>query len=296
MTASGNDVLNCKHTISTSERKAKSYRIRINDNLLRQRGDWEYLEGGYVLLGNLDVHVNVDSVEIRGNTLESWGRYNFSMRNGNFEMVNNHSIIHTQTGLPFSQQHIGFAEAFIKRCFVSGNQFETPDAALVAYYSHRSTGLSGSHSNMMWVNSFENGIFRFQDSSGTNYNTMVDIMLVGNRFHRTGGTPLFFAGPISNMVMSGNIVRYGAGVCIHDRDTRTDADWPTRQDHISGNSFQRDGGSGYDVNIQSGPTNIVLLGQNKFSAAPVNGITELGSGLDVRIVRGLSESCRIILW
>jgi len=275
VTASANDIENCKHTLSTSERKARSHRLRMIDNVLRQRGDWEYLEGGSIFLGNLDVHANVDSIEIRGNTLESWGRYNFAIRNGNFEIVNNRSLIHTQSGLPFAQQHLGFNEAFIKRAYVSGNQFDTPDSTLVTYFGNRLSGYTGTHSNMTWIgNTFENGIFSLQDYTGSDFNPMVDISLIGNRFHRSTGTPVLFSGPVSNVVMSGNIVRYGVGNGVTIAVPGDDSSNPPRQIYITGNSFQKESGTGYDVRVISGPTNIVLLGQNKFSSSPTLGIAD----------------------
>lgn len=277
-TADHNEVSDCKHTIATSERSAKSPYLRITDNLLRQRGDWEFLtdtNGANLFLGNLDVHANVDDAFISGNTLESWGRYNFNIRSTSFELVNNKSLIHVQSGLPFSQHHIGFSESFIQRAYISGNRFETPDATLVAYFGQRSLGLVGTHSNLTWIgNSFVNGIFSLQDYSGTNYNPMVDVLLMGNRFLRETGTPILLSGPISNAVISANLIRYGTGNGISLAFPGTDATQPPRQVFIQGNSFEKVSGAGYDVRVISGPTNVVVLGQNRHSVDPVNGFPE----------------------
>lgn len=273
VTARDNEVEDCKHTISTSERHAVSFGLRAIDNVFRQRGDWALLRdsaGSLLFSANLDAHANTDSIEIRGNQLESWGSGNLSLRGGEFTVVNNNSVLHYQPNI--SQFQISVGEALVRRCFVSGNNFDSPNDSLVVYFSSLENGTSGTHSNMQWVgNVFNGGIFRLQDSLSTNYNTMVDTLLLGNHFYRAGGTPLFFAGPVSNLLVSANHIRCGAnGITL--AVPGTDATVAPRQIFIDGNSFIRESGVGYDVNWQSGPTNIVLLGQNKHSSTPTFGI------------------------
>lgn len=286
ITLENNEIHDCKHTISTSSRVFRSTRLRMLNNVCRQRGDWENLtdsNGALIFHGNLDVHANVDNVLIQGNYCDSWGRWNASIRNGNFDVVNNYFVIHEQAGLPFAQQQIGFNEAITTRGVIQGNHFVTPDASLILYFGHRLMNYLGSHSNLLVTgNTFEGGLLAFQDMSGTNSNPFCGVSILGNQFSRSDRkTPLLLFGTMTNFLVSHNLLSYGTngnGIAVSSDGADTNST-PARQIYITGNYFSKDqDGTGYDVSVIAGPTNLVALGENRWSASwasylgPVHGI------------------------
>ncbi len=75
--AENNELADCKHCISSSDRKAISRELRIVNNRIRQRDDWARLtdvNGSYLFTAALDVHANVRHAEIRGNDIRIGGR------------------------------------------------------------------------------------------------------------------------------------------------------------------------------------------------------------------------------
>lgn len=275
VTAERNTIEDCKHTVSTSERHSRSTRLKFLNNVCRQRAEWEYLVdslGAPIFMGNLDVHAIVDSVEIRGNYCESWGRWNANIRNGSFEIVNNYWVIHEQSGLGFSQQQIGFNEAFVSRGLIQGNHFVTPDAAQILYFGNRYTGLSGTHRNIQVANNiFDGGVMVFQDYEGTGgtHNEFENVSLIGNSFSRPSRlTPILLSGLNREVQITGNRISYGTnanGISIAFPETNS---WH-RAIYIAGNFFSKDsGGLGYDVRQLSGQTNLILLGENRWSSSP----------------------------
>ena len=300
-----NEIHDCKHTISTSERRAKSTRLRMSNNLCRQRGDWEGLTdsiGDFLFIGNLDVHANVKNVLIQGNYCESWGRWNASIRNGDFDLIDNYFVIHDRAGLSFNQQQLGFNEAITTRGVIRGNHFITPDDALTFYFGHRGSGYMGTHSNLLVEgNTFDGGVLTFQDYTGTNSNPFDGVVLKGNIISRRSlKTPLVFLGTMKSFLVSGNIIRFGTngnGITVAADGESTNRE-PARQLHIAGNFFDRaEGGTGWDVNVISGPTNIVSLGENRWSKSwagyigPING---MDSALPVGMYNSRDTYPRII--
>lgn len=286
VTVEDNEIYDCKHTIATSERHARSTRLRMLNNICRQRGDWEMITdslGALIFAGNLDVHANVDNVLIQGNYCESWGRWNAGIRNGNFDVIDNYFVINTQTNLPFAQQQLGFNEALTKRAVLRGNHFITPDSALTLYFGHRGSGYNGVHSNILVAgNTFEGGLLAFQDMSGTNSNPFVGVSIVGNQMFRySKKTPLLLVGTMTNFIITGNSISYGTNgnaITVSADGSAGDSS-PARQIYIANNFFNKDSaGTGYDVSLIAGPTNIVALGENRWAASwasyvpPVNGI------------------------
>lgn len=275
-----NDISDCKHDISTSERRAISPILHILSNRLRQREDWAALtdSGQYLFLGVLDVHANVKTVEIRGNDIRA-SRLGLSLRNGDCDVVNNRVEIVQQDGLPFVQIGNGFGEAFITRALISGNTFIAPTNASQFYWDHSDYGVSGTHRHMIWQgNTFLGAGLTMNDQEGALVNPFEDITFTGNIFERTNGTPLAFVGTVSNVVISGNVFRYGGtgnGITLAI---------PTnpplgREIFISGNSFVREpGGTGFDIDATVA-TNIVSLAANRWSPStftyvgPVHGIS-----------------------
>ena len=300
-----NEIHDCKHTISTSERRAKSTRLRMSNNLCRQRGDWEGLTdsiGDFLFMGNLDVHANVKNALIQGNYCESWGRWNAAIRNGDFDLIDNYFVIHDRAGLSFNQQQLGFNEAITTRGVIRGNHFITPDDALTFYFGHRGSGYMGTHSNLLVEgNTFDGGVLTFQDYTGTNSNPFDGVVLKGNIISRRSlKTPLVFLGTMKSFLVSGNIIRFGTngnGITVAADGESTNRE-PARQLHIAGNFFDRaEGGTGWDVNVISGPTNIVSLGENRWSKSwagyigPING---MDSALPVGMYNSRDTYPRII--
>lgn len=300
-----NEIHDCKHTISTSERRAKSTRLRMSNNLCRQRGDWEGLTdsiGDFLFMGNLDVHANVKNVLIQGNYCESWGRWNAAIRNGDFDLIDNYFVIHDRAGLSFNQQQLGFNEAITTRGVIRGNHFITPDDALTFYFGHRGSGYMGTHSNLLVEgNTFDGGVLTFQDYTGTNSNPFDGVVLKGNIISRRSlKTPLVFLGTMKSFLVSGNLIRFGTngnGITVAADGESTNRE-PARQLHIAGNFFDRaEGGTGWDVNVISGPTNIVSLGENRWSKSwagyigPING---MDSALPVGMYNSRDTYPRII--
>lgn len=270
VTIADNEIADCKHDISTSERRAISPEIRILNNRIRQRFDWASIQdttGGYLFAAALDVHANVKHVEISGNDILIGGRYALSLRNGNFDVSFNNIEVVTQSGLPFAQHGNGIAEAFITHGFFIGNQFKTPDGVLTFYMDRADVGVGGTHSNILFqANSFTDGLFSMDDVSATHTNPIIGLSLVGNVFNRASGTPILLTGVSSNTIISGNIISYGpGGNGISLAWPGTDATVSPREVYVVGNAFRRLSGAGYDVRVLSGPTNIIELGNNKFS-------------------------------
>lgn len=300
-----NEIHDCKHTIATSERRAKSTRLRMSNNLCRQRGDWEGLTdsiGDFLFMGNLDVHANVKNALIQGNYCESWGRWNASIRNGDFDLLDNYFVIHDRAGLSFAQQQLGFNEAITTRGVIRGNHFITPDDALTFYFGHRGSGYMGTHSNLLVEgNTFDGGVLTFHDYTGTNSNPFDGVVLKGNIISRRSlKTPLVFLGTMKSFLVSGNLIRFGTngnGITVAADGESTNRE-PARQLHIAGNFFDRaEGGTGWDVNVISGPTNIVSLGENRWSKSwagyigPING---MDSALPVGMYNSRDTYPRII--
>lgn len=275
-----NDISDCKHNISTSERRAVSPRLQILSNRLRLRKDWAALlahPGAYLFLGSLDVHANVRTVEIRGNDIQA-SRLGLSLRNGDFDVINNRVEIVEQAGLPYIQIGNGFGEAFITRAVFSGNTFIAPTNASQFYWDHSDYGVAGVHRRMIWQgNTFIGAGLTVNDQEGALVNPFEDITFTGNIFERTNGTPLAIVGTASNVVISGNVFRYGGtgnGITLAI---------PTnpplgREIFISGNTFVRqEGGTGFDIDATIA-TNVVALAINRWSPStfsyvgPVHGI------------------------
>lgn len=276
-----NELLDSKHCLSTSERRAFSPSIHILNNRMRQREDWAAVlssPGLYLFLGTLDVHANVRTAEIRGNDLLS-SRLALSLRNGDFDIINNRVEVREQAGLPYVQHGNGFGEAFITRAVISGNTFIAPTNASQFYWDHSDYGVAGVHRRMIWQgNTFRGAGLTINDQEGSLVNPFEDLSFIGNVFERTNGTPLAFVGTVSNVVISGNLFRYGGtgnGITFAI---------PTnppigREIFISGNSFVREpGGTGFDIDATVA-TNMVSLAANRWSPSsfsyvgPVHGIS-----------------------
>lgn len=271
ITIENNELNDCKHCVSTSERKSVSRELRIIRNRVRQRFDWADLDdvnGNPVFAGAVDVHANVRHVEIRGNDIRIGGRYALSLRNGNFDVVQNDVEVVEQAGLSYSQHGTGIAEAFITRGVFIGNRFRTPTNTIHVYFDRADVGVSGTHSNLLFQgNTFEGAVLTLEDQSATVTNPIVGISISGNVFTRTNGTPLLFTGPVSNVMVVGNSFNYGGNgisIALPGDDTTTSA----REIYVAGNAFRRMAGAGYDVWILSGPTNVIELGQNRFDSDP----------------------------
>jgi len=279
-----NDIEDCKHCISTSERKAVSPEIKMVNNRIRQRPDWASLidsNGQYLFLGAVDTHANVRHAEIRGNDIQVGGRMALSLRNGNFDVLYNNLEVIEQSGLPFSQIGNGVGEAFISRANFIGNRFTAPASSTQIYFDHSDYGVIGTHSNLIFqANSFFGAplvINDFDALYGTN--TFTDVIISANTFDRTNGTPLTLIGYVSNIVVSANIIKYGGagnGITISIPTNRP----TTREVYIDANAFYRyDGGTGFDVDVITAMTNSVTLGQNRWApsafsyAPPVRGVS-----------------------
>ena len=165
VTANNNQIDDCKHCISTSERKSVSPEIKILNNRLRQRFDWAGLTnpyGAYLLLAR-STHANVRHAEIRGNDIKIGGRYALSLRNGNFDILYNNVEVVQQNGLPFSQHGSGIAEAFITHGTFVGNRFSCPSNTIHFYFDRADSGIAGTHSNLTFIgNIFEKGFYRLK--------------------------------------------------------------------------------------------------------------------------------------
>lgn len=279
-----NDVEDCKHCISTSERKAVSPEIKMVNNRIRQRPDWASLidsNGQYLFLGAVDTHANVRHAEIRGNDIQVGGRMALSLRNGNFDVLYNNLEVIEQSGLPFSQIGNGVGEAFISRANFIGNRFTAPASSTQIYFDQSDYGVIGTHSNLIFqANTFFGAplvINDFDALYGTN--TFTDVIISANTFDRTNGTPLTLIGYVSNIVISANIIKYGGagnGITISIPTNRP----TTREVYIDANAFYRyDGGTGFDVDVITAMTNSVTLGQNRWApsafsyAPPVRGVS-----------------------
>jgi len=271
--ADNNQVDDCKHCISTAERKAISPEIKVINNRIRQRFDWAGLTnayGSYLFTGALDTHANVKHIEIRGNDIKIGGRYALSLRNGNFDVLHNNVEVVQQSGLPFTQHGNGIAEAFITRGSFIGNRFSSPSNVIHFYFDRADSGISGTHSNLTFIgNSFDKGIFSLEDTSLLKTNPIVGLILSGNVFTRETGTPILFTGPLYDTTISGNSIIYGSGgngigFALPGDDTT----YPAKEIYIAGNSFTRLSGIGFDLRVLSGPTNAIYLGNNRFYSDP----------------------------
>lgn len=270
-----NELLDCKHCVSTSERRAVSPEIRVINNRIRQRDDWAGLtdvNGNYLFTGALDVHANVRHIEFRGNDVKIGGRYALSLRNGNWDVLFNRIEV-TAQALPFAQHTVGLAEELVERGLFHGNQFITADGATLLYFAQADAGVSGTHSNLSFVaNSFQNCTLSIDDFDTTAAvtNGFANTVISGNTFNRPGGTTLLFSGPSSNAIVTGNSFTHGGSgvsVAVPGDDTTN----PAREIYIAGNTFSRTGGTAGDVRVLSGPTNIIELGHNRFSDVPTQG-------------------------
>lgn len=276
ITVEQNELGDSKHCISTSERRAISPNIRLINNRVRQRFDWAALTnayGAYLFTGAVDVHANVKHAEIRGNDILIGGRYALSLRNGDFDVLYNNIEVVEQAGLPFSQHGNGIAEAFITRGVFVGNRFKTPTNTIHFYFDRADSGISGTHSNLMFQgNTFVDAIFGLDDTSVSATNAFIGVTLIGNTFTREVGTPILWTGAASNVVVTGNRIAYGEGgngmsfAMLGD-----DSTVPPREFYVAGNAFRRLSGAGFDIRVLSGPTNVIELGQNRFSDAPISG-------------------------
>lgn len=274
--AENNELADCKHCISSSERKAISRELRIVNNRIRQRDDWARLtdvNGAYLFTAALDVHANVRHATIKGNDIKIGGRYALSLRNGNFDVIGNTVEVTEQAGLPFAQQGNGIAEAFITRAIFAGNQFKTPDGVLTFYFDRADSGVSGTHSNLTFLaNTFEGGLLSFDDNGTGITNAFAGVTMTGNLFRRAAGTPVLLTGAMRDTSFIGNRFEYGSGGNgISLALPGDDSDNNPREILITGNVFTRLDGAGYDVRVLSGPTNIVELGHNRHGPAPVAG-------------------------
>lgn len=271
--ADRNEIHDCKHNLSTSERKAISRELTFSRNRIRQRDDWAALTnayGAYLLTAAVDVHANVRHVLISYNDIKIGGRYALSLRNGNFDVIGNEVEITQQDGLPFAQHGSAIAEAFITRGNLVANRFTCPSNAIHFYFDRADVGISGTHSNLsLTANTFNGGILTFDDMSTTVTNPIVGFTFNGNTAIRTVGTPLLFTSPIHNAIFVGNNIVYGAGgngmsFALPGDDTT----YPPREFYIVANTFTRLAGTGVDIRVLSGPTNALELGNNRFYADP----------------------------
>ena len=103
-------------------------------------------------------------------------------------------------------------------------------------------------------------------------NPIVGLILSGNTFIRETGTPILFTGALYDTTIVGNNIVYGSGgngisFALPEDDTT----YPPKQIYVAGNSFRKLAGTGVDLRIISGPTNIIVLGNNRFSADPPAG-------------------------
>lgn len=276
ITVEQNELGDSKHCLSTSERRAISPNIRFINNRVRQRFDWAALTnayGAYLFTGAVDVHANVKHAEIRGNDILIGGRYALSLRNGDFDVLYNNIEVVEQAGLPFSQHGNGIAEAFVTRGVFVGNRFKTPTNTIHFYFDRADAGVSGTHSNLMFQgNTFVDAIFGLDDTSISTTNAFIGVTLLGNTFAREVGTPILWTGAASNVVVTGNRIAYGEGgngmsfAMLGDDSTVT-----PREFYVAGNTFRRLSGAGFDIRVLSGPTNLIELGQNRFSDSPISG-------------------------
>lgn len=271
--ADRNEIHDCKHNLSTSERKAISRELTFSRNRIRQRDDWAALTnayGAYLFTAAVDVHANVRHVLISYNDIKIGGRYALSLRNGNFDVIGNEVEITQQDGLPFAQQGSVIAEAFVTHGNFVVNRFNCPSNAIHFYFDQADVGISGMHSNLsLTANSFNGGILTFDDMSTTVTNPIVGFTFNGNTAIRTVGTPLLFTSPIHNAILVGNNIVYGAGgngmsFALPGDDTT----YPPREFYIVANTFTRLAGTGVDIRVLSGPTNALELGNNRFYADP----------------------------
>jgi hypothetical protein len=266
--ADRNEIHDCKHNISTSERKAISRELTFERNRIRQRFDWAGLtdtNGSYLFTAAVDVHANVRHVRIAHNDILIGGRYALSLRNGNFDVLGNSVEVVEQSGLPFQQHGSSIAEAFVERGVLAGNQFVAPTSTIHFYFDRADVGVSGTHSNLVLIgNSFDGAILSIDDTGASVTNQFVNMTLSGNRFVRQSGTPILITAPMTNAAIIGNTIEYAVGNGISIALPGDDSTTPAREIYIAGNSFRRTSGSGFDVRILSGPTNVVELGQNRF--------------------------------
>lgn len=271
--ADRNEINDCKHNLSTSERRSVSRELTFSHNRIRQREDWAGLTnayGSYLFTAAVDVHANVRHILISYNDIKIGGRYALSLRNGNFDVIGNEIEVTQQDGLPFVQHGSGIAEAFITRGNFVANRFSCPSNVIHFYFGQADSGVSGTHSNLAFsANTFNGGILTFDDISGTVTNPIVGFIFNGNTVSRTVGTPLLFTSPIHDAIFVGNNILYGAdGNGMSFALPGDDTTYPPREFYIVANTFTRLTGSGVDIRVLSGPTNTIELGNNRFYADP----------------------------